>query len=435
MSTIVVGGGWSGLAAATTLAARGQRVTLFEADTQLGGRARALLDPDWPIDNGQHFLLGCYRETLALLEQLALPADHYIKRNLLRLEMRSAQHESLALHTPNVAAPMHLLWGMMRMKGVRLHERGTVFRLCARLIRNNFQIDRDLPLEQWLLQNGQTRRLIDYFWQPLTLVLLNTPVKEASTQVLLNLLRKSFIRDRDHSDLLFMRAELNEQLPQQARRVIEKHGGEVRLGEQVHDLLIEDGRVTGVKINQECHYANHVIIATPAWIAANLLSDHEALRPLAEQLHNFTYKPTTTIYLRYPQQTRLGREMLGLVNMHGHWLFDRSVNGQDGIMGVVIYGEGAHTKQGDSTLIDQTSREIAQLFPNWPRPMDARVVRVEHAVLDCPPEINAYRPEIHTPIKGLWLAGDYINSDYPPRLESAVKSGMRCAREILKGSM
>ena len=44
---VVVGGGIAGLAAATTLAERGVRVTLLEACDQLGGRVRA-----WPVDGG-----------------------------------------------------------------------------------------------------------------------------------------------------------------------------------------------------------------------------------------------------------------------------------------------------------------------------------------------------------------------------------------------
>ncbi|MDR0563623.1 MAG: FAD-dependent oxidoreductase, partial [Azoarcus sp.] len=39
--------------------------------------------------------------------------------------------------------------------------------------------------------------------------------------------------------------------------------------------------------------------------------------------------------------------------------------------------------------------------------------------------------DITTPLPGLWLVGDYIESEYPATLESAVRSGVRCAREIL----
>jgi hypothetical protein len=37
------------------------------------------------------------------------------------------------------------------------------------------------------------------------------------------------------------------------------------------------------------------------------------------------------------------------------------------------------------------------------------------------------RPTESTPWKGLVLAGDYLASDYPATLESAVRSGVRAA--------
>jgi len=42
---IVIGGGVAGLAAATSLAARGARVIVVEARPHLGGRASSFVDP------------------------------------------------------------------------------------------------------------------------------------------------------------------------------------------------------------------------------------------------------------------------------------------------------------------------------------------------------------------------------------------------------
>jgi phytoene dehydrogenase-like protein len=42
MSTVIVGGGWSGLAAAVKLCQHGHDVTLVESAKQLGGRARTV---------------------------------------------------------------------------------------------------------------------------------------------------------------------------------------------------------------------------------------------------------------------------------------------------------------------------------------------------------------------------------------------------------
>jgi uncharacterized protein with NAD-binding domain and iron-sulfur cluster len=57
----IVGGGLAGLATAVALTEAGQRVALFEARRQLGGRAASFRDPvtDELIDYCQHVSMGC----------------------------------------------------------------------------------------------------------------------------------------------------------------------------------------------------------------------------------------------------------------------------------------------------------------------------------------------------------------------------------------
>jgi predicted NAD/FAD-binding protein len=66
LKVAVIGGGWAGLTTAVELAAKGVDVTLFEAARQLGGRARGVEINGLYLDNGQHILIGAYRETLRL---------------------------------------------------------------------------------------------------------------------------------------------------------------------------------------------------------------------------------------------------------------------------------------------------------------------------------------------------------------------------------
>ncbi|HEY0665597.1 MAG TPA: FAD-dependent oxidoreductase, partial [Gallionella sp.] len=68
ISVGIIGGGYAGMAAAAELAARNIPVTVYESAKQLGGRARGVEYNDVQLDNGQHQLLGCYRETRRLGE-------------------------------------------------------------------------------------------------------------------------------------------------------------------------------------------------------------------------------------------------------------------------------------------------------------------------------------------------------------------------------
>ncbi len=85
---VVVGGGIAGLAAATALAERGARVTVFEANDRLGGRVAA-----WPLDDGRTMSRGFHaffrqyynlralaRRTDPGLERLVAVPDYPLRR-------------------------------------------------------------------------------------------------------------------------------------------------------------------------------------------------------------------------------------------------------------------------------------------------------------------------------------------------------------------
>ncbi len=73
MHVAVIGGGCAGLSAAARLVDYGYQVSIFEASSQFGGRARMVMVENdrqmTMLDNGQHIFLGAYRETLALIKQ------------------------------------------------------------------------------------------------------------------------------------------------------------------------------------------------------------------------------------------------------------------------------------------------------------------------------------------------------------------------------
>ena len=434
IKVIVVGGGWAGLAAAVNLSQQNINVTLLESAKQLGGRARSIESNGWHIDNGQHLMLGAYREILKLLGTLKIRERDVLKRNLLTLDIRSINGGGVKLQVPNVAAPIHLLWALMRAKGLDLHERGTALRMCLRLARKNFQIDEDQALEKWLKQNGQSKNLIKYLWEPLCLASLNTPIKNASTQVFVRVLHDSFAQEREDSDLLFFLPALNDFLPSHAKNHIESQNGEIIHNTRVSDLLVKGDAIKGVIANDQIYHADHVILATPPWVTAKLLAPYAATKEISSKLEKFAYNPICTVYLQYPSETRLDSDMFGMVDSIGQWVFDRRLNNQPGLMSVVISGPGKHMEVSNESLAETIKEELAALNPSWPQATDWRIIREKRATFDCHANINQQRPTAKTPLNGLWIAGDFVDTGYPATLEGAVRSGVTCAEEIKHSS-
>ncbi|HMR72334.1 MAG TPA: FAD-dependent oxidoreductase, partial [Rubrivivax sp.] len=63
----------------------GWRVTLFEMAPRAGGRARSVEVAGTPLDNGQHILIGAYRDTLALMRLVGVDPDRVLHRQPLAL--------------------------------------------------------------------------------------------------------------------------------------------------------------------------------------------------------------------------------------------------------------------------------------------------------------------------------------------------------------
>src|SRR6218665_3686502 len=118
MKVAVIGAGWAGMAAAIAHAQAGRRVTVFEAARRVGGRARAVAGalPDGSavtLDNGQHILIGAYRESLRLMRLVGVDAASA----LLRLPLTLLFADGQGLQLPDLPPPLDALLGIARAKG------------------------------------------------------------------------------------------------------------------------------------------------------------------------------------------------------------------------------------------------------------------------------------------------------------------------------
>ena len=450
---IVVGGGWAGLTAAVELVRHDIPVILLESAKQLGGRARrvqfennikangdAVDGPDIntdkiSIDNGQHLLLGAYDSTLAMLRTIGVDEKTVLVREKLTLNMRRAAGRDVRIETGWLPAPLNIAWGLLFASGFSFRDRIKALRFCRAMQKQDFILTTDTSCLELFRQYGQTDNLIKTVWEPLCIAALNTPISNASANVFLRILREAFTHGRAESDLLFTRVDLGNVYPDHAMDYIEKHGGNIRLGQRVVDVLVDKqqpGSIRGVKIQEDEINCDHVVLATPHYVTRKLLAPHDTLAELTEQLTKFDNQPITTVYLQYPESITINSHMLGLVDTASQWIFDRRIYGQPGLMAVVISSDGPHTKMDNKELCETVERELAGFFPHWPRARHRMVIREKRATFDCVHDCNAFRPGNKTPLPGLWLAGDYTDTKLPATLEGAVRSGKRCARAIIK---
>lgn len=389
------------MAAAVTLAERGIPVTVFEAVPVPGGRARRVISHGHELDNGQHILVGAYSELWRILRTVGVPQDAVLR---LPLEIRYAKDFSFrALRLP---APFDLLGGLLATKGASLGERLGAVRFVMALKRARFRVEPDIPVRQLLKQHGQDGAIGRYLWAPVCVAALNTPVEQASANVFLAVLRDTLAGPPGSSDLLLPRVDLSRLFPEPAAEFVRKHGGEIRLHSTVHDLA-------------ELKF-DSIIVAVGPHQLKTLFPDHAP---------EYSYQPIHTCYLQYPEKVSLPFPMLGMAEGLAQWVFDRgALTGERGRLACVISAEGDHQHMPHEELADICARELARAFPALPAPLWSQVIAEKRATITCTPGIHRPNIEIR---EGVYLAGDYVDPEYPPTLEAAVRSGVRAARQAL----
>lgn len=409
------------MAAAVALSETGIPVTVFESARQLGGRARGVPHQKTQLDNGQHLLLGCYRDTLALIEKVG--GD--IEADFLRLPLQLDLHGHFSLQAPRLPAPLHLLVALLGAQGLSWPDRLSAARFMLTLRQMHFCIATDMTVSELLRLHGQGAALVQKLWEPLCIAALNTPVHIASAQVMLNVLRDALNKSRADSDMLLPRLDFTTLFPQRAANYVKKHGGHVLTSCGAESLRLHDYNVE-ISTRRGSLYFSHVICATPPATTARLLQPIDELAPVVAQIDALQHQPIYTVYLQYPARVKLPHPMLGLHQRYSQWLFDKGrIAGQHGLIAAVISAEGLHQALSHDELAQRVMVELDEEFGISDSPRWVKVIAEKRATFACTPGLQ--RPAQQTALPRILLAGDYTAGDYPATLEGAVRSGLRCA--------
>lgn len=426
MNVAVLGGGYAGMAAAVTLAEGGIPVTVYEAASHLGGRARRVIYGATALDNGLHVLIGACRELLRLVALVNHDAEHA----LLRLPLDWRIDESFRLRVPCLPAPLHLVVALLIARGSSLRARLAAARFIRALRAQQFRLAQDTSVAQLLAAYRQDETMVRFLWRPLCVSALNTPPEEASAQVFLNVLRDGLDAARDTSDILIARRDLTALFPEPAAEYVRERGGAILLGHTVATITVHDG-VFSVAARGERLRFTHVVCALPPHRLLPAITDLPQLSTVAAMVARLQYQPIYSVYLQYPGRVRLPAPMVGLAGGLAHWVFDReAICGQKGLVAAVISAAGPHQDLTQDELARRVHAEIAQRFGPLPPPSWQRVIAEKRATFAC--TVGIERPGQHTTLPGFYLAGDYVASEYPATLEGAVRSGVQCARAVME---
>ena len=418
----VVGAGWAGLAAAVEATDQGHAVSLYEMAHHPGGRARSATHKERLLDNGQHILIGAYRDTLALMQRVGVDTAAVLHRQPLAL----VAPDGSGLRLPRGHPALAFVRGVLAWRDVPLADRLKLLRLAMRWRWQGFRCDPSLTVAELACNCPAT--VFEQLLDPLCVAALNTPANRASGQVLLTVLRDALFSAPGAADLLLPRAPLDTLLPQPALAWLLRHGARWQAGHRVQQLQ----RHTDQAWLVDGEPFDHVVLACTAAEAARLLAPWAP--DWAATAAGFCYEPIATVWvlapgMHWPQPMTSFTARNG-VAAPAQFGFDLGqLGGEAGLFALVISGARAWTELGHGAIVNAVMQQWAASFgPDGPASVLA--VRTEkRATFACVPQLP--RPSAQ-PLPRLSVAGDHVQGPYPATLEGAVRSGLSAARSIAR---
>ena len=411
MTVHVVGGGLAGLAAAVALARDGVKVEVSEAAAQAGGRCRSYFDPQLGavIDNGNHLVMSGNRAVHDYLRiigaQARLKGPDQAEFEFVDLPSRARWR----IRPNDGPLPWWVLAPGRRVPGTGAAD----YLALARLLRPRpgARVDETIETSSVLW-----RRLVE----PLLLAALNTAPAEGSAELAAAIVRETLGRGGQACRPRIADPSLASAFVDPAVAFIQAHGGVVRTGRRLKALDMDDDSIAGLTFaDGETALAagDKVILATPPWVARDLIPDlsaPDAFRAIVNG-HFMIAPPAGT------------PAMIGVVGGTVEWIFtfeDR--------ISITISGADRLVDQDRADLAERLWAEVARVLdlpatlPPW------RIVKEKRATFAATPAQERLRPPAKTAWKNLILAGDWTQTGLPATIEGALRSGFTAARMAIQ---
>ncbi|GJF11619.1 phytoene dehydrogenase [Mycolicibacterium cyprinidarum] len=429
---VVVGGGLAGLASTVWLAELGYRVTLLESNGSLGGRTIGLTSEHGDaIENGQHVLAGSYENIFRYLDSVGT-------RSLLEfpdefgVRYPGGHAEKFGMHLGTIR---RLILG--QVKGLSIPTMLKATPAWARLIREVIQFDDsldDITVQQWFDRLGFPAEVRRIMLNSMVIGLLNELPQLASAHAFAALLRTGADRVRRTGDgamrIGYPTVDLEKLYLDGARTVMAERDVDVRLRTRAVSVRVAHGRASGVTLADGAVVeADAVVLAVPSWNLRSLLDEVPSSEDIQLAAKKLEPVPIMNAYVLLDRPLDTVAPWESLLDSDIGWVFDRGRMHGPRADGKHLY---ALTTCAAYDLMPLRNAEVADrlvtaLRASYPAARDAEVLDVTvvpwpKATFSSRVGMSTIRPDNHTSLPNLALAGDWTHNDWPTTMEGAAQS-------------
>ncbi len=435
VSVAVVGGGFTGLVSAWKLLERGAHVTVYEANSDVGGLASGCTLLGQPVEKAYHFLYKTDQYMLAMLDELGL-------------RDRLTYHKSsVSTYYDGKLFPMESPLDLIRFTPLSF-----VNRIRAGLTVLWLQRVRDwksltqISAIDWLTRYAG-QQVVDVIWAPLLKGKFDRYYDKVTMCWLWGRIKQR-VDSRDAAlggeALGYIEGGFVTLVDELTRRINDA-GGDIRLQSPIRKICREESGLISVASDAETRLFDKVLLTTPCNIADRLLSDYHATAPeYFERLRSVDYldaavllfatdKPISEFYwhnINTPDSPFV--VFLGLTSLIGTESFDGK---HVYYIGDYIPREHRYMSDSEDTLREHWFDSLAQMFPEFDKSsvIESKVFRFKDAqhIVNVGFEHNI--PEHQTPCPGVYLCNFSQIFPMDRGTNYAVRDGYRMAELLATG--
>jgi len=420
---VVIGSGFAGLTAASYLSNNNSKIQLLESSPKPGGRAYSFKDKETGavIDNGQHILMGCYKETLKFLKLIGAD-NNLIRQNSLSLNLIKENFEICEIKAPHLPYPLNLISAFLSYSAVSFYEKMLFLKFFGKLCFCSDTELKKLSVMEWLRKEKQTDNLIKSFWEILAIGALNADINKVSAKLFADILKEIFFRGNNAATIILPSFGLTETYCYGALKFIENRNGEVSFSEQVTDLVINNNQVVEIITTERTiKDFDYIISAVPLYNLKEILKSDYFLNDLS-----LDYSSILSIHI-FLKENRFEDTFYGLIGSPVQWIFNKGTH-----LTIVISNADAYMEMSKEDIFRIVIKELKKYILLDKIEVESyKIIKEKRATFIPSNAILDKRPGPVTPYKNLFLAGDWINTGLPATIEGAVKSGKLAAEAVL----
>jgi len=412
---IVVGAGLAGLTCAKILHQQGRQVLVVDAGDGPGGRVRTRVHPEgFLLDQGFQVLFTAYPAARRHLSFTRLDLREFDPGAIIATD-KGMRTLSDPFQRPSQALPT-LFSGAMG-----LGDKWRVALLRSRVMRRKIEEifkGEDTSTHDFLQGRGFSDRALATFFEPFFGGVFYDSTLSTSAQMF------QFTFKMLSEGRTVVPAGGMEAIAQQLARAIPYDNIRYRLSAQA--IVSEDGEARGVRLaSGETLAATQVVVATDAREAQRLTSVSLPTEGVSGATIYFSSPVSLYSGKQLVLNARAGRFINNLVQIT-NIAPEYAPQGQH-LLSCTVLG----LPDGDDrSIVERCRQDLTAIFPKHDlrRLRGLDVVRIPFAQFAQPPGIYGTLPGHGTPIRGLYLAGEYTNSS---SIHGALESGENAANYLL----